>query len=79
MKKGQAPARILPDEAKAVTPPVIELRLDQGYIIARCGDVVQVFELIWQSHHGDTHKQLVLRECVPIPRQFEREAFGERS
>lgn len=59
-------------------PPSIDLRLEQGYIVARCGDSFAVFELIWQSHHGDTRRQLVLRECSPIPRQFEREAFGER-
>lgn len=80
MKRGQSTTAktSVTGETKTPSPP-IEVRLEQGYIIARCGEAFSVYELLWQSHHGDAHKQLVLRECVPIPRQFEREAFGERS
>ena len=57
------------------TVPLILLKLDGGYIVARCGQAVQVFELVWESRHGEGKKTLVLRECEEIPRQFEREVY----
>ncbi len=62
----------------------IVLRIDSGYVVARCGNSFAVYELVWENRHGDSRRHLTLRECVEIPRQFEREMFshppaGERA
>lgn len=68
-----------PIPAKPTEPePRITLRLDGGFVVAKCGTALTVYEILWQNRHGDPHKQLVLRECKEVPRQFEREAYPQR-
>ena len=51
--------------------PTITLERDGGYIIARCGDSVAVYAIVWESIHGDPKRTLTLRVCVDIPRHLE--------
>ncbi len=62
-----------------MTPAPIALRLEGGYIVAKCGASFTVYELVWTSRHSENKRVLMLRECVEIPRQFESEAYGRQN
>lgn len=60
---------------RADDPKPIQLRLEDGYIVASCGDQFRVAELIWERRHADSKTKLRLRLLESVPTQFEREAF----
>ena len=64
---------ITPTIKKASPPPVPTITLDRdgGHIIARYGDFVVVYAIVWESIHGDPKRTLTLRVCVEIPRHLE--------
>lgn len=71
----KAPASAPAGQEPGDLRPPIDLRLDGGYIVARCGESFAVYELVWENRHGEGRKRLVLRPCDPVPRQFEAEAY----
>ena len=64
---------ITPTLKKVAIPPIstITLERDGGHIIARCGDLVVVYAIVWESIHGDPKRTLTLRVCAEIPRHLE--------
>ena len=70
-----------PNHAVKVAVPtdleLIDLRIDGGYVVAKHAGRVEVFEIVWERRHGDNHQRLTLRRCESVPRQFEREVFGD--
>ena len=72
-KRMDGDAMITPTLKKAslLPAPTFTLERDGGYIIARCGDLVVVYAIVWESIHGDPKRTLTLRACVDIPRHLE--------
>jgi len=56
----------------------IEITIEDGYVKAKHLGRMDVAELVWEQRHMDTHKKLTLRRLLKIPRQFEREAYGDQ-
>lgn len=59
----------------ASEPAPIDLRLEDGFVVAQCGRSFGVFELVWERRHADSKTKLRLRRVESIPTQFERESI----
>ena len=63
------------DQPAATTWTPIDIRLEGGFLIAQCGRSFEVYELVWESRHGEQRRRLTMRRLPGVPRQFEAEAI----